>query len=215
MGQAPGNDASLAHVRDFVEDVREALVESVDEDVAADHLHAMAQAAQQRPVAAPRDPRRRPALRLSPLPALAVSALALCLALGSFGALPGPVQARLADASRAVGIPLPQPGKPEPKRSDPDRSAPPSSPIAPAPAPAWHPAPTVAPAPPPVQAEPQGCVPPDNLDATCEDEPTLPDPTTTPPETETPPAPTPAPDPATEAALPDPDGGQPAPGEGR
>jgi hypothetical protein len=212
VGEGPRDDTSHVQVLDFVESVRGTLVESVDEAVAVGHLSAVAQAARERPAATPQRKRRRPIVRRSPLVALAAAALALCLALGSFGVLPRPVQARLADASRAVGIPLPKPESAQPERHEHKPSARGGPPVAPAshPAPAWHPAPTPALATPPAEAPaetaPSDCVLPD-ADTTCPDEPGSTDTTTTTvPQTETQDGGTEDPDQSTTVPAPGADG---------
>ncbi len=121
MGEGFDGEPLPDAVAAFAEDMRDALVESPDRETAAGHLRAIA-LARVEPVA---DPGRRPwpvVARLRPhaAMALAAAALAICSTVGVLGALPAPVQAALADASRAVGVevvPRPEPPRPSQRRA--------------------------------------------------------------------------------------------------
>lgn len=112
VGEALDGEPVPEAVIAFLGDARGALVESPGEQAAAAHLRAMSQTAQTESAAAP--PRRRLKLALALRPGLAAGsvagAFAVCATLSAIGALPAPVQAALADASRAVGVEVPEPG---------------------------------------------------------------------------------------------------------
>ena len=200
VGKAPTDDPSLADVAAFVRSVRGALVEPPAEEVAAGHLGAMAEATRSqapRPVAAP--PRRR--LRLVARPGMVAAstamASALCFALAAIGALPDPVQARFAEASRVVGIRLPRPEPTKHPKAEPPARPPAGSrgtvPPQRAPIPVG-PAPTTPEGTAPEDQRPDNCTPAPDATAPCEEQPTEPGTTTpsgTPPETQTEPSPEP------------------------
>jgi hypothetical protein len=150
-GDLPAGDRSLDELAAFLQDVGVAYSAPPTGPVQARHLEEMRRAARPNaagwnPSAEPAEPDsapgrdgpglpervRRTLAGWAPRPRLAAAAgLAVCLAfstLTALGELPEPVQAAVAGAARAVGVPVPSPhaerSKPEPRRGEHGRKAP-------------------------------------------------------------------------------------------